>query len=202
MPPLGPTPRLSVARDAGAPAQGPTDEALMRLVRSGERRAFEALAGRHLHGVSSFCARMLGSRASGEELAQEVFLTLWTRREAYREEQRFAPYLYTLAVNRCRNHQRWWRRLTDRSTQWDLDGRGVPAATPLETLVDAERQAALHRAVARLPARLREAVLLRFEQGLDYQSLGEAVGCTEVNARTRVFRGLALLRESTEDFAP
>lgn len=199
---MPPTPRLSVVRAADAPSQGPTDEALMRLVRAGERRAFETLAHRHLRGVTSFCARMLGSRATAEELAQEVFLSLWTRRASYREEQRFAPYLYTLAVNRCRNHQRWWRRLVDRSSQWDLDARDAPSTTPLESLLDAERQAALHRAVARLPPRLREAVVLRFEQGLDYQSLGEAVGCTEVNARTRVFRGLALLRESTEAFAP
>jgi RNA polymerase sigma-70 factor (ECF subfamily) len=202
MPFVDPTARLSLVRDAEAAPTGPSDEALMRLVRSGERRAFEALATRHLRPVASFCARMLGDRASGEELAQEVFLTLWTRRDDYREAQRFAPYLFTLAVNRCRNHQRWWRRLLAHAARWELVAPATSASTALDTLVDAERTLALHRAVSRLPPRLREAVLLRFEQGLDYRALGEAVGCTEVNARTRVFRGLALLRESTEDLAP
>src|SRR5262245_9469313 len=88
-----------------------SDEVLMRLLRAGEKRALEELAARHLHAVASFCGRYLGDVASGEEIAQEVFLSLWARRSRYLERQKFREYLYTLAVNRCRNRDRWWRRL-------------------------------------------------------------------------------------------
>ena len=58
-----------------------------------------------------------------------------------------------------------------------------------------EREQELERCVGRLPARLREAVLLRFGQDLDYRAIGAAVGCSEGNARARVFRAVHQLRE-------
>jgi RNA polymerase sigma-70 factor (ECF subfamily) len=169
----------------------------MRLLRSGERRALEALAHRHLHEVVSFCARFLADTGAGEEVAQETFITLWEQRGRYDERLKFREYLYTLAVNRCRNRDRWWRRLTARTDALQQLPRPAPDSA-LDTLVQRERQAELDRAVARLPARLREAVLLRFGQELDYRALGAAIGCSEGNARARVFRALKQLREEVQ----
>jgi DNA-directed RNA polymerase specialized sigma24 family protein len=105
-------PHLYVVQPSPA---GPDDQALMRLVCAGERRALEAVAQRHLHEVVSFCARFLSDAAAGEEVAQEVFIGLWEQRARYDERQKFREYLYTLAINRCRNRDRWWRRLTART---------------------------------------------------------------------------------------
>ncbi|MBL8957298.1 MAG: RNA polymerase sigma factor [Myxococcaceae bacterium] len=192
----GERPHLYVVPESEPSAEA-DDQALMRLVRGGERSAFETLAHRHLHRVASFCARYLSDVAAGEEVAQEVFVALWQRRARYDERQKFREYLYTLAVNGCRNRDRWWRRLTGRTARL----AGLPHAEPgtaLDVLMQREREQELGRAIALLPARLREAVLLRFGQELDYRAIGSAVGCTEGNARARVFRALKQLREEVQ----
>jgi RNA polymerase sigma-70 factor (ECF subfamily) len=166
----------------------------MRLLGSGERRALEELANRHLAAVAYFCGRCLSDAAAGEEVAQEVFLGLWRERGSYGERQRFREYLYTAAVNRCRNRGRWWRRWLRRREQL-AEQPPVAPDTPLEMLVEREREQELSRAVAALPPGLREALLLRFGQGLDYRAIGAALGCSEVAARTRVFRAVKLLKQ-------
>src|SRR5207244_1071002 len=112
---------------------------LMTLVSSGERRALEELARRHLHAVASFSGRFLRDAASGEEVAQEVFLALWRARGAYAERQKFREYLYTLAVNRCRNRDRWWRRLLGHQERLALLPVRSTDDTPLDGLVQQER---------------------------------------------------------------
>jgi len=192
----GERPHLHVVPASEASA-GPDDHALMRLVRGGQRSALEALAHRHLHRVAGFCGRFLSDLGAGEEVAQEVFVTLWQERARYDERQKFREYLYTLAVNRCRNRDRWWRRLTARTARLADVPRAEPD-TALDALMKRERELELGRAVSSLPPRLREAVLLRFEHELDYRAIAAAAGCSEVNARARVFRALKQLREEVQ----
>ncbi len=191
------TPHLVVL--PGGAVEAPSDDALMALTAGGEGRAFEALAQRHLHRVVSFCTRFVGNRVDGEELAQEIFLSLWSQRARYDSRQQFSAFLFTLAVNRCRNHQRWWRRWLRTDEQVRETPLSAEPASALDDLLDAERGRWLHDEVSKLSLLLREAVLLRFEQGLDYRAIGRVCGCSEGNARARVFRAVEQLRTAQRE---
>lgn len=166
-----------------------TDDELMLLATRGLREAFAALVGRYQTRVRTHCTRWTGDRALGDDLAQDIFGELWRTRERYQPNGRFAVYLFTIAKNRCRNARR------DRRPVAPLDGE-IPGGHPdqLQALLAAERQRRLDHAVHALPEKLREAVLLRFGQGLDYAQIAEILKCPQVTARSRVFLGIGKLR--------
>ena len=196
-------PNLTVVPGArpGVPIADRTDEELMVLTRAGSQAAFSQLAARYLHRVINYCVKFTGDRRSGEELAQETFLQLWAHRQRYVAISGFAVYLFTVARNRCRNLGRSWRR----RRPFELDGAppvDVASATDdsqLDVLLERERQRDVRAALARLPGKQREAVILRFDQGLSYPDIAAIVRRPEATVRSRVFLGIRRLRELLQD---
>jgi RNA polymerase sigma-70 factor (ECF subfamily) len=180
----------------GAPVEERDDDALMALAAGDHRRAFEVLAGRHLAPVTRFCAKFLGSPRAGEEVAQDVLVEAWTWRRRYRPEGRFRVFLLAMARTRCLNRLRDDRRRRARTPAL-VDEPGAEAATDagqLDALLERERERQVRAALLTLPAKLREAVLLRFDQGLDYADIARAIGRTEAAVRSRVFLAIRKLR--------
>jgi RNA polymerase sigma-70 factor, ECF subfamily len=173
----------------------------MVLTRSGSQEAFAQLATRYLHRVINYCVKFTGDPRSGEELAQETFLQLWAHRQRYVTSSGFAVYLFTVARNRCRNLGRSWRR----RRPFELDGMSLVDAarasdgSQLDVLLERERQGGVREALARLPGKHREAVILRFDQGLSYPDIAAIVGRPEATVRSRVFLGIRRLRELLQD---
>lgn len=184
-------------RERGGPAASASDEELMLLTRAGSHAAYGALAERYLVRVVSYCAKFTADPSVGEEIGQEVFLQLWAHRARYRPESSFTVFLFTIARNRCRNHGRWWRRLVPRLSHDEHAAARVaaPELSQLEAMLAAERKLQVYGCLGRLPAKQREALLLRVEQELDYGQIAKVLGCPEATARTRVFHGLRRLRE-------
>jgi RNA polymerase sigma-70 factor (ECF subfamily) len=171
------------------------DDELMRLVRVGERGAFAALMTRHHARLGDVCVKLTGSRAIGDELAQETWLRVWAHRADYRASGQFDGFLFTIARNLVKNHLRGARRRG--RVVADADGEATAAAlegTHLDALLARERQAYALEALASLPGPLREALVLRFAAGLDYAQMGAIAGASESTLRSRVFHGLRRLR--------
>jgi RNA polymerase sigma-70 factor (ECF subfamily) len=180
----------------GAPLEARDDDELMALAVADHRRAFEVLAARHLGALSGFCAKFLGSRAAGEEIAQDVLVEAWTGRRRYRAEGRFRVYLLGVARLRCLN------RLRDDRLRWTrapalADPPGLAAAhrDQLDDLLERERERRVRAALLTLSPKLREAVLLRFDRGLDYAEIAGLAGHPEATVRSRVFLAIRRLRD-------
>ena len=176
-----------------------SDEELMVAAGAGSREAFAVLTERYILRVTRYCTKVTREPHAGEELAQETFLQIWAHRGSYRPDRAFAILLFTVACNRCRNHRRSWRRrlrweLED-SSAVDLDAVPHQASGQLDQLLERERRRGVHEAVARLPAKLQEVLLLRFDQGLDYPEIAAILGRSETTIRSRAFHGLRRLRE-------
>jgi RNA polymerase sigma-70 factor (ECF subfamily) len=173
------------------------DEKLMALAAAGARAAFAVLVGRYLPRVTKYCAKFVGLLATAEELAQEILLEVWLRRARYRPQGKFVVFLFTLARHRCLN------RLRDdiRRHRRDLNvGSGGPIAgvcppDQLDALLERERQRRVQVALLGLSTKLREAVLLRFDQGLDYSDVARILGCSESTTRSRVRLAMERLRD-------
>lgn len=180
------------ARSQDAAAEALNDDELMGLVAAGQTQAFEWLVRRHQRSVRNVCSRLCGNAALGDDLAQDVFVSLWQLRRRYEARGRFKSYLYTIAVSRCKNLQRSTRRasvLTQR----------LEDLTPWQDQSDASRLAQqrqlLNECVAKLPLDQREAIALKFGADLDYAQIAQIVACPAATARSRVFLGIAHLRK-------
>ncbi len=153
-----------MAFDAGGDA---SDEALMVLYANGDRHAALALARRVTPRVLAYAARLLsGDRAEAEDVAQETMLRLWKIAPGWRQgETKVTTWAYRVATNLCIDRQ----RARGRKRQLALDdapevadsGPGVEGR-----MQEAGRTAALEAALAELPDRQRQAVVLRHLEGM------------------------------------
>jgi RNA polymerase sigma-70 factor (ECF subfamily) len=142
------------------------DEALLVLYANGDRPAAAALTRRLVPRVLGYAARLLGDRAEAEDVTQEAMLRLWKVAPDWRPgEAQVSTWLYRVVTNLVTDRQRARQRrpatpLDDAPEVADA-GRGAVAG-----MIEADRMAALGAALAQLPDRQRQAVVLRHLEGL------------------------------------
>ena len=143
-----------------------SDEVLLVLYANGDAGAARALTQRLVPRVIGYAMRVLSDRAEAEDVAQEAMLRLWRVAPDWRQgEAKVTTWLYRVATNLCtdRLRGRSRRRVTALDDAPDVaDGRASVEAG----LIEADRMAALQAALAALPDRQRQAVVLRHIEGL------------------------------------
>jgi RNA polymerase sigma-70 factor (ECF subfamily) len=180
-----------------------SDDTLMTKVQAGDCQAFTILVDRYKDRVLNFVYRMVGQYQTAEDLAQETFVRVYTRRDSYRPGSTFSVWLYTIARNLTLNYIRDMRRRSavwpDRSAD-DLEGFvGDPESLdPLEELEKAELSQEVDQAIARLPSKFREVIVLRDINGLEYQEIAKILRCPLGTVKSRVNRARLRLKELLE----
>ena len=167
------------------------DEDLMAQVVEGRNDLLDRLIRRHANPLLTFIIRMVGDRHRAEELFQEVFLTVWLKRHQYQYPRPFRPWLYTIALNRCRAQ---FRLRTPRPDQ--LNEEPADLHSPADHAIADETAHLVSHAVTCLPQQQRAVVVLRIWQGLPYHRIAEMVGCDVSTARSHMHHGLTALRKA------
>ena len=173
---------------------GEPDETLMTRTADGDRACLELLVRRHATPLLTFLARQCGDRHRAEELFQEVFLAVWVKRRLYQAPRPFKPWLYAIALNKCRAA---FRGRPGPAALAD-DGPADAGGSPADAVVAAETADLVGRAVARLPDQQRAVVTLRVWEGLPYARIAEIVDCSEATVRSHMHHGLVALRKHLE----
>ncbi len=143
------------------------DAALLLLYARGDPDAARELARRFLPRVLGLATRLLsGDRAEAEDVAQEAMLRLWRVAPDWRQgEAQVSTWLWRVVTNLCTDRQRAGRlRAKPMGDEMPEVPDGQPGAAA--RLMAAERVAALDAALAQLPDRQRQAVVLRHIEGL------------------------------------
>ncbi|WP_169053303.1 RNA polymerase sigma factor [Falsirhodobacter xinxiangensis] len=147
-----------------------TDEALLILYANGDGAAARSLTLRLTPRVLAYAARMLGDRAEAEDIAQEAMLRLWRIAADWRQgEAKVSTWLYRVAANLCTDRLRRRRGVALDDAPEPEDG----APSVLHGMVDADRMRALDAALAALPERQRQAVVLRHIEGMTNPDIAE-----------------------------
>jgi RNA polymerase sigma-70 factor, ECF subfamily len=175
-----------------------SDEGLMRQVALGEREAIGALLRRYASPLLTFIQRTVGNQHRAEDLLQEVFLAVWVWRRRYEYPRPVRPWLFGIAMNKCRADMR--RRVRATASLDDCPAACAAAVDPSpgEAAAAAETAAMVAEAVGQLPPAQRAVVTMRVWNGLSYAEIAEAVGRSESTVRSHMFHGLAALRRHLE----
>ncbi len=181
---------------AANPPQTEPDHELLRRVTQGHTDAFTELFRRRRGEVFRFATHMTGSCQAGEDVLQDVFLTVM--REAGRYDATRASvsaWLCGIARNCVRQRLSGDRRYQPLATDDEGDGGGPVDRqdSPLDQLVRQERADLVRGAIRALPLAYREAVVLCDLQELPYADAASILGCPLGTVRSRVHRGRALL---------
>lgn len=174
---------------------GTSDDALMLAWAAGDVAAFEALYARHRQRLHRFLLGQL--RDPG--LADEVFQDTWQRVVAagrdWRPDAAFATWLYRIARNRIADH--WRARQHRPPAPEDADERTARLEdpdTPERHVAGLQRDRGLRQALDALPEEQREAVLLRLEQELSLEEIGEITGVGRETVKSRLRYAMDKLR--------
>jgi RNA polymerase sigma-70 factor, ECF subfamily len=170
------------------------DAQLVQQCLRGEGPAWEELVRRHTRRVYNLCYRFTGNSTDAQDLSQEVFLRIYRTLTSYRPAYgAFPTWLTSVTRNLLVDHYRRTRhdRMTDSidDAMPVLEEKHSAARTPDRLAEAAELSVQLQHGLARLSPELREAVILRDLQGLDYNEIRTVLAVPEGTVKSRINRG-------------
>ena len=188
-----PPPALTLrAMDDGV---GASDERLMLDWVAGDGAAFEQLYGRHRTRLYRYLLRQLRDAALADEFFQDVWQKVIAARAGWTPDAPFGTWLYRIAHNRLGDH---WRAAKYRPpAPEDADERAarIPDPdTPERQLSEFEQRRRLQLALDALPPEQREVVVMRLEQELSLEEIGQITGVGRETVKSRLRYAMDKLR--------
>jgi len=177
------------------------DEELMLRLRKKEREAFSVLYDRYAGEMVNFFFRRLGQdEAKSQDFLHDLFLKLLNNPEKYTPGKAFRPWLYSIAMNMCKNEYRSLRVREDYrlSAFPEISGRFEGSEKMDMKLFEKELTAKLRL----LDETHREVFLLRFREELSISEIAELMGCPEGTVKSRLFYTLKALSVQLKVFNP
>lgn len=175
----------------------PSDEELARRSVEGDRLAFSELVRRYQSRVFSLCLRWLGEPALAEEVAQDIFLSLYRALGNFRGDARLSTWIYRVAINHCKNKSLYHRR-RQRGRHEPLEGLGDEDAPRREVASDGpgsdagmhqhEAEQLLDAALAALDEDHRQIILLRDVEDLTYEEIADILSLPKGTVKSRLHR--------------
>jgi RNA polymerase sigma-70 factor, ECF subfamily len=171
---------------------------LVRRAAAGDEGAFAEIVTGFLPRVLVVARSFLRLEADAEEVAQDVFLKVHQKIGSFKADSRLYTWVYRITVNAARDHQR--RRARDPKTV-DEDVVVEPASTAEGPLLQASRRelvSEIRQAIADLPPRHRDLILLREIEGLEYEEIAATLGIPMGSVASGLLRARARLRALLE----
>ena len=175
--------------------------ALVNRCLAGDAAAWEGIVRLYNRRIYNLCYRFTNSPDDAEDLTQEVFIRVYRTLGSYNVEKgAFNTWLTTLARNLLVDHFRRSKqdRITDSMDAGSGDEEDAPALSsqvadrspaPDDRLASKETQQMVRAALARLSPDLREAVILRDLQDMDYKEIAQVLRVPEGTVKSRINRG-------------
>ena len=167
------------------------DRALVERCLGNQPGAFDELYRRFAPRVFTLACRMTGSRSSGEDLLQEIFLLVYRKLGSFKGEAALGTWVYRLATNCCLDYLRSRQHKLEHGQRRT---RREPAAPRRGGRLTADRLD-LERAIAQLPPGYRAAFVLHDVEGFDHAEVGRLLGIAEGTSKSQVHKARMKMRE-------
>lgn len=177
----------------------PDDARLSEAARSGDRAAFNSLVSFHKASLYRLARRYLGNGDDAYDVVQDTFISAWLALPGFNSRQSFGPWIRTILLNKCRDFSRR-RAVRSRMLLWLADATTTSGGDNSDREADDERNKegrlrALDRAIAELPARYKESLILTALQGLSHREAADQLRLTPKAVELRVHRARKRLQE-------
>ncbi len=160
------------------------DFSLIKRFIDGEESVFRLIVQRHKEKVRNIIYLTLNSNDYLDDIAQEVFITVYRNLNQFKFQSQFTTWLYRITVNKCKDHIRKMRIRKIFSPIKDIDkDAGYNISVEESNTVEL-----VHEAIKKLPDKLRIPLLLKDIEGFSYQEIAETVECEIGTVKSRIFR--------------
>lgn len=176
---------------------------LVRRLRARDEDAFTELVRTYQHNVFNVVFHILNDRAEAEDVAQEVFITVFKHIDGFRGESKLSTWMYRIATNHARNRVKYLARRSQRNHQalQDTsdgalhDAVGPKIADPHEAAIGKELREIIEEGLAELNEIHRTIIVLRDVEHMSYAEIGEVVELPEGTVKSRLFRARSALKQ-------
>ncbi len=177
---------------------------------SGRREALDSLVLRHKDRIYNLCYRLMGDENDAEECAQETFIKVFRSLGQFRLESSFSTWLYTIAVNTCKNKRnsaehRFWKRILRIGPRPEEEDDVPPdfeiedaAPSVLEQITEHERNSLLQEAIDSLPQDQRTVIVLRHIEELSYEEICSITGLNLGTLKSKLARARMQLQKKLQ----
>ena len=167
-----------------------SDAELVALARGGAQAAYRALTERHRDGLYRLARGATGDPEEAFDVTQESFIAAFAALDSYDPTRPFRAWISRIALNKARDALR--RRAVRRLFSFAMPNAAIETADPAspvdEALADRQELARASVAIANLPSRLKEVLLLRTVEGMSQSEVAAALGISDKAVETRLYR--------------
>jgi RNA polymerase sigma-70 factor (ECF subfamily) len=176
-------PVTAAGRPAGA--MQTSDEALVQLIASGDKKALQILFARHNVRVFRFVLRFLGDESLAEDLVSEVFFDVWRQADRFESRSQVSTWLMAIARNKALTMLR--RRTTEELDEEVAEFIEDPSDNPEVTMQKTQRSAVLQDCLGQLSPAHREIIDLVYYHEKSIDEVAEIIGVPQNTVKTRMF---------------
>lgn len=134
-------------------------------------------------------------------MVQEIFVKAYTKLDSFENRAKFSTWIYSLALNYCRDYAKNIRRNNSRFSDLKesfIDGRPSDELQPDEMMEQEEAEGALFQAIENLSVEQSEPLLMKYRDGMSYKAISEQTGLSESALKVRVHRARQELKRSLD----
>lgn len=171
----------------------PEDQELINEILNGSQAAMEVLTRKYYKTIFSFVYRKVGSKDIAYELTQEIFIKVIQRIHTYTSKGNFSSWLYSIAVNHCRDY---WRSADYMRTskQSELPETIASEKSSVSYIFDRKQtREQVKKAINSLPDYQKEAIILKYFHQMKIKGIAEVTNTNVSTVKSRLKQGLEKL---------
>lgn len=169
---------------------------LVRRSVAGDDISFRQLVTKHKEKVRNLIYLTLNNSEPVDDLAQDVFITVFKNLNKFRYESQFSTWLYRITINKCKDHLRRQKIRSIFSPIKETDEEGI-SFNPTE---DIDISEIVQKAISKLPEKLRTPLVLKEIEGMSYQEISDTLECEIGTVKSRIFRAREGLKKLLEPY--
>jgi RNA polymerase sigma-70 factor (ECF subfamily) len=183
------------------------ERVLIRRLQQRDEKAFEEIVRMYQHKVFNLVYRMIGNQEEAEDVAQEVFVTVFKAIDSFRGEAKFSTWLYRIAANHCKNRMKYLGRRSYKATGELNEATEKEAAEaqpsamrphvdgPDAVLEGLELERTVQDGIKALDEEHRVLIILRDVEDLSYEEISSITGLELGTVKSRLHRARLQLKE-------
>lgn len=179
-----------------------TEQELLAAIKRGEQGALSKLFHKHYPLLLSDVYRLIKDEDTCKDIAQEVFVELWNKRETLDVHTSLRAYLRRAAVNRALNHIKTSKRMVfdDDTQNWAEAGESPENTIEIHNRAE-NREQVLRQAIDALPEKCRLVFSLSRFDNMSHKEIAEKLGISVKTIENQITKAMKLLREALRGYA-
>ncbi len=173
-----------------------TDEQLIISLRKGDAGAFTEIYERYWNKLLVYTMRVIRQQHDAEDIVQELFVSIWRRREVLDIEHALSTYLYNSVrylafryIEKNSTYSDYLQRLAARIAGEEANASGIEAE-----IFGRELQGQIDQLIRQLPEKMQEVFILSRQHHLSYKEIADRLSISEETVRKQIYKSLQILR--------